>query len=239
MKSVFVTGTDTGVGKTVVAGLLARYLREQGCRAITQKWVQTGTRDCPRDIPVHLELMGVERGAIERYERDVNPYAFELAGSPHLAAACEGARIDARKIVSSFRRLEEEFDAVIVEGAGGVLVPLSRRKLLVDVVERLGLPVVVVAANKLGAINHTLLTVEALRARNVGVLGIVFNTLDRQQDEVVVQDNPDIVKAFARVPILGQLPWSKDAERLYRRFKPIARKVLAKLSRTQPNERMD
>jgi dethiobiotin synthetase len=232
MKSVFVTGTDTGVGKTMFVGLLARYLREQGCRAITQKWVQTGTRDYPRDIPVHLELMGVERGAVERHEGDVNPYAFELAGSPHLAAACEGARIDVRKIVASFRRLEEAFDMVIVEGAGGVLVPLSRRKLLVDVVERLGLPVVVVAANKLGAINHTLLTVEALRARGIEVLGIVFNTLDRREDEVVVRDNPEIVKAFARVPILGQLAWSKDFGRLYRRFKPIAKRVVGELSRT-------
>jgi len=232
MKSVFVTGTDTGVGKTIVAGLLARYLREQGYRAITQKWVQTGTRDYPCDIPVHLELMGVERGTAGQHEQDMNPYAFELAGSPHLAASCEGARIDVRKIVASFRRLEEAFDAVIVEGAGGVLVPLSRRKLLVDVVERLGLPVVVVAANKLGAINHTLLTVEALRVRDIKVLGIVFNTLDEKEDETVLQDNPEIVKAFARVPILGQLAWSKDTEQLQRDFRPIAKKVLAGLSRT-------
>ena len=232
MRSVFVTGTDTGVGKTVVVGLLARYLRERGYRAITQKWVQTGTREYPCDIPAHLELMGVERGAIERYGRDVNPYAFELAGSPHLAAACEGARIDVRKIVGSFRRLEAAFDAVIVEGAGGVLVPLSKRKLLIDVVEPLRLPAVVVAANKLGAINHTLLTVEALRARDIEVLGIVFNTLDRREDEAVVRDNPEIVKALAGVPILGRLPWSKDVGRLYRRFQPIGKKVLAGLSRT-------
>ena len=137
-----------------------------------------------------------------------------------------------RKIVASFRRLEKEFDAVIVEGAGGILVPLSRRKLLIDVVESLGLPVVVVAANKLGAINHTLLTVEALRARDISVLGIVFNTLDRGEDEAVVRDNPEIVKVFARVPILGQLAWSKDAGRLYRCFKPIGEKVLAGLLRT-------
>lgn len=232
MKAVFVTGTDTGVGKTLVVGLLARYLREQGYRAITQKWVQTGTRDFPSDIPTHLKLMGIEQEAIREHEEDVTPYVFELAASPHLAAAHENARIDTRKIIASFRRLNEEFDTVIVEGAGGILVPLNRKKLFIDVVETLALPVVVVAANKLGAINHALLTIEALQARSIKVLGIVFNTLDRRQDEAVLRDNPEIVEAFARVPILGQLPWSKNPQGLYDNFKPIAKKILSRLSRT-------
>jgi len=229
MKAVFVTGTDTGVGKTLVAGLLARYLREQGYRAITQKWVQTGTRDFPSDIPTHLKLMGMKQEAIQEHEEDVTPYVFELAASPHLAAAHENTSIDTRKIIASFRRLSKEFDTVIVEGAGGILVPLNKKKLLIDVVETLALPVVVVAANKLGAINHTLLTVEALQTRNIEVLGIVFNTLDRRQDETVLQDNPKIVKTFARVPILGQLPWSTDSQRLYHDFKPIAKKIMTGL----------
>lgn len=232
MKAVFVTGTDTGVGKTIVAGLLARYLREQGYRAITQKWVQTGTRDFPSDIPTHLKLMGMKQEAIQEYEEDVTPYVFELAASPHLAAAHENTSIDTRKIIASFRKLSKEFDAVVVEGAGGILVPLNRRRLLIDVVETLALPVVVVAANKLGAINHTLLTVEALQTRNIEVLGIVFNTIDRRQDEAVMRDNPEIVKTFARVPILGQLPWSENPKRLYGNFKSIARKILTGLSRT-------
>ena len=230
MKAVFVTGTDTGVGKTLVAGLLARYLREQGHRAITQKWVQTGIRDFPSDIPTHLKLMGLEEEAIQQYTHDVSPYVFDLAASPHLAAAHENTRIDTRKIIASFRKLGEAFDTVIVEGAGGILVPLNQKRLLIDVVGNLGLPVVIVAANKLGAINHTLLTVEALQTRNIQVLGIVFNTLDRHQDEAVLRDNPEIVKTFARVPILGQLPWSKDSEPLYHRFKPIAKKIWAGLA---------
>ncbi len=231
MKAVFVTGTDTGVGKTIVAGLLARYYVEQGYRAITQKWVQTGTRDFPSDIPTHLKLMGMKPEAIQEHEEDVTPYVFELAASPHLAAAHENTSIDTRKIIASFRRLSKEFDTVIVEGAGGILVPLNKKKLLIDVVETLALPVVVVAANKLGAINHTLLTVEALQTRNIEVLGIVFNTLDEDQEETVLRDNPKIVKTFARVRILGPLPWAKDSQRLYRDFKPIAKKIMTGLSR--------
>ena len=80
---------------------------------------------------------------------------------------------------------------------------------------------------------------EALHARNIEVLGIVFNTLDRQQDEAVLRDNPNIVKTFARVPILGRLPWSKDSKRLYSSFEPIAKKILTGLARTQPNEPVD
>ena len=232
MTAIFVTGTDTGVGKTLVAGLLARYLREQGCRAITQKWVQTGIRDDPFDIATHVELMGVEDDAIQSYAEDMTPYTFQLPASPHLAAARENTRIDPHKIIASFRRLSDIFDAVIVEGAGGLMVPLNDETLLVDVVAALAMPVVVVAANKLGAINHTLLTAEALRTRNIDVQGIVFNTLDPNQDEAVLRDNPDIVKAFAGVPILGQLPWSKDSESLRHDFKPIAKKIWAQLSRT-------
>jgi dethiobiotin synthetase len=232
MRSLFVTGTDTGVGKTVVVGLLARYLRTQGHQAITQKWVQTGTRDYPRDLPLHLELMGINAETIRAYERDTNPYAFALAASPHLAAAQENTRIDTQEIVASFRRLEAAFDAVIVEGAGGILVPLSEKELFVDLATDLNLPVLVVAANKLGAINHTLLTIEVLKARNIEILGVVFNTVDRDQDKAVVQDNPEIVAAFARVPILGRLPWSQDTERLYEHFEPIGKSIAAKLART-------
>ena len=232
MRSLFVTGTDTDVGKTVVVGLLARYLRSQGHRAITQKWVQTGTHDYPCDLPTHLELMGADVETIRGYERDVNPYAFALAASPHLAAARENTRIDTQRIVASFRRLEAAFDTVIVEGAGGILVPLNEKELFIDVAADLDLPVLVVAANKLGAINHTLLTVEALQARNVEILGIVFNAIDRDQDETVIQDNPEIVAAFARVPILSRLPWSQDVEWLYASFEPIGENITTRLART-------
>ena len=239
MKNVFVTGTDTGVGKTIVAGLLARYLCEQGRRAITQKWVQTGTRDFPSDIPTHLELMGAKPEAFQAYEADMTPYALELAASPHLAAAQEDVHIDTRKIVASFRRLSEAFDTVVVEGAGGILVPLNEKKLFIDVVETLALPVIVVAANRLGAINHTLLTLDALQKRNITVLGVVFNTLDRQEDEIVLRDNPKIVQAFARIPVLGQLPWSTDLTQLCRDFEPIAKRILLEHAKTQPNRSVD
>ena len=103
----------------------------------------------------------------------------------------------------------------------------------------MALPVVVVAANKLGAINHTLLTAEALQRRNIAVLGVVFNTLDRQQDETILRDNPKIVQAFARTAILGQLPWSTDPKRLYRDFEPIAKRILFEYARAQSSQSMD
>jgi len=169
----------------------------------------------------------------------MNPYALGLAASPHLAAAREKARIDTRRIAASFQRLTKEFDTVVVEGAGGILVPLNQKKLIVDVVKELDLPVVVVAANKLGAINHTLLTLEALKRRHLTVLGVVFNSLDQQQDETILRDNPKIIQAIAGTPILGQLPWSNNPKRLYREFEPIAERILLEHARTQSDGSVD
>jgi len=231
MKAVFVTGTDTGVGKTLVVGLLARYLREQGHRTITQKWVQTGLCEDPSDVATHLALMGVGSEAIRGHEDDVNPYTFDFPASPHLAAAREGVRIDPANIIASFEKLSQTFDAVLVEGAGGIMVPLNEETLLIDVVETLKLPVLIVAGNKLGAINHTLLTVDALQKRDIDVPGIVFNTLDPRADEAILRDNPGIVQTFARLPILGSLPWTEDSEALYGQFRAMAQELWTRLTR--------
>ena len=129
MKGVFVTGTGTCVGKTVVCGLLAGFLRAQGMRVTTQKWVETGVTDGPSDIDVHRRLMGDPGSAAEPPPADRCPYRFSLPASPHLAAAREGRRVDPAVIEAAYRRLAETHDAVVVEGAGGFLVPLSEELL--------------------------------------------------------------------------------------------------------------
>jgi len=220
MKAVFVTGTDTGVGKTVVCGLLARYLLDMGCSVITQKWIQTGSDDFPEDITAHLRLMGREKKDIEEYLPFMSPYTFGLAASPHLAAEAERGKIDTAKIKDSFRKLSREFDTVIVEGIGGALVPFNRKKLVIDIAKELDLPVIIVAKNKLGAINHTLLTVEAVRNRNMKISGIIFNS-DENEDKIIADDNPEIIKALTNERILGTLPWLKEQDLLHKAFGPI------------------
>ncbi len=231
MESVFITGTDTGVGKTEVVGLLGRYLLEAGCSVVTQKPIQTGAADLSLDVDRHLELMGRTRGDIERYLGDVEPYVFGLAASPHLAAKVENKRIDAEKIRGSFEVLSDEFDCVIVEGLGGVLVPFDGESLAIDIFKGFGLPVVIVAANKLGAINHTLLTIEALKARGMEILGVVFNSQPGKQEQLVLEDNPKIIGELSGETILGVLPWERETQVLYKAFGPIGEKIYRGLMR--------
>ena len=224
MKGVFVTGTGTGVGKTVVCGLLARFLRGRGMRVTTQKWVETGVTHGPSDIDVHRRLMGGPGPAPEPPPADRCPYRFSLAASPHLAAAREGRRVDPAVLEAAYRRLEGAHDAVLVEGAGGFLVPLTEELLTGDLVARIGLPVLVVAANRLGCVNDALLTVEAVRRRGVPLLGLVFTRLPGEGGGTPAEalaDNPRIVAEISRAPVLGEVPPLPDPARGAGAFAPV------------------
>ena len=189
MKAVFICGTDTGVGKTYIAGKLFKELSGKGVKVVTQKWVQTGAKGFSPDIAQHLKMAGKTRKYVKDILPLVNPYSFKFASSPHLAARLEKKKIDVQKLKSSFKKLSKMFDFVIVEGVGGALVPLNEKTLVIDVVKELKIPVIVVAANKLGAINQALMTVEALRKRKLKILGIVFNNIDRKTDKKILRDN--------------------------------------------------
>ena len=225
MRAVFITGTDTGVGKTIVAGLLGRFLLNKGYRVITQKWIQTGSDNFSADIASHLRLMGIKKHDIENYLPYISPYTFKFASSPHLAAGLEKRAINADKIKKSFKFLQKRFDFVIVEGIGGALVPFNKKKLVIDIARKLSLPILIVAENKLGAINHTLMTVEALKMRNMKIAGIIFNNRYRRTNNVILEDNVNIIKKLTGEKILGVLPYNKDKNRLYQAFLPIGDKI--------------
>ncbi|MBI5573043.1 MAG: dethiobiotin synthase [Elusimicrobia bacterium] len=231
MKAIFVTGTDTNVGKTVVSGLLARCFLDRGYRVITQKWIQTGSNLFPVDIEMHLRFMMRGREYIKDYSALVTPYIFKFAASPHLSSDMEKRKIDVGRIKKSFNILLKKFDFVIVEGTGGVLVPYNKKRFIIDIAEELNLPVLVVAANKLGAINHTLLTIEAIKKRNMNILGIVFNNLNKNENKIVLRDNPRIISKLAKEEVLGILPWQKDTRLLYKAFVPISSRIFRKLAR--------
>lgn len=225
MSVFFVTGTDTDVGKSVVCGLLGRYIINKDRSVITQKWIQTGCEDFPEDIAMHLSLMDRQKKDIEKYLPYIAPYNLRFAGSAHLAAAMEKKKIDAEKIKDSFTKLSKKFDTVIVEGIGGALVPFNKKYLVVDIAAELKLPVIIVIKNKLGAINHTLLTVEALRARNMKIIGLVFNS-QKEEDKTIAEDNPEIIKILTGEKILGQLPWQKNRKLLQKAFENIGNNII-------------
>ena len=231
VKAVFVAGTDTGAGKTVVTGLLSRYLIKKGYRAVTQKWVQTGSAKFSHDIDTHLRLMKRRRKDFNGYLSFMSPYIFDLASSPHLAARLEKGKIDINKIRKYMASLSKNFDIVIIEGTGGLLVPLNKKILLIDVIRRFRLPALLVVENKLGAINHALLSIEALIRRGIKIIGLIFNNTSEAKDResLILKDNPLIVKALTDVRILGALPFTRNIDFLYRRFTPIGDKIMARL----------
>lgn len=229
MKSIFVIGTDTGVGKTVVVGLLAKFLDDKGYKVITQKWVETGSIGFSKDVNLHLRLSNKKKQELRGYLGDISPYTFKFPSSPHLASSLEKRKISIERIRKSFKSLQRTFDFVIVEGVGGALVPLNKRKLVIDVAKELNLPVLVVVGNKLGAINHTLLTIEALKARKMKIAGIVFNNLKNKENDIILKDNPKIIAAISGRRSSGSLPWAKDINRLHKSFRKIGKNILSNL----------
>ncbi len=225
MKGIFVCGTDTGVGKTIITGLLGRYLLDKGHNVITQKWIETG---CPGtlalDIKLHLKIMHRKGNDLKEYLRLISPYTFKVASSPHLASKIEHKIINTNKIIKSFRLLSHHFDFVIAEGIGGALVPFDKKHLVIDTAKDLDLPVLVVARNKLGAINHTLLTIESLKKRKMKILGIIFSNL-KKEDKRIIEDNPLIIKALTKQKVFGVLPWIERYDELYARFIPIGNRI--------------
>jgi len=201
-KTIFVAGTGTGVGKTFVCGLLLRLARER-CQAGYQKWVSTGG-ELPADWRFCREAagMGLDMAALDREV----PFRFTYPASPHLAAEREGREVDPAVIRSRYHEMATNHDLLVVEGVGGLLVPLRRDLLLADLLAELALPTLLVAQSGLGTINHTLLSLEALRNRNIPVLGVVFSDPEGAVgDEELINDNMRVVAATGQCRVFGRL----------------------------------
>lgn len=181
---IAICGIDTGVGKSVVTGLLARHLLDQGKSVITQKLVQTGCSGRPEDVLLHRRLMGMSWQPADEQGLTC-PYCFPLHASPHLAAEQAGAVIDPALLDQAGDSLAAQFEQLIVEGAGGLLVPLSRSLLLLDYLQRRAWPLLLVTTPRLGSINHTLLCLEAVKQRQMKLLGLVYNLHGSHPPEIV------------------------------------------------------
>jgi len=202
VQGVFVTATDTGVGKTVVSSCLCYKALEQGKKVLYLKPVQTGSKaECPEDpVFVKKALESFKSGYFDAKAI----YTFELPASPHLASKVEKKEISPKLLVKEVFKNLSENDFTVVEGAGGVMVPITEDYLMIDLIKDLNLPVVVVARTKLGTINHTLLTLEALRLREIKVLGVIFN-LAEEPLSIVEEDSIAIIKKLAKLEVLGVL----------------------------------
>lgn len=209
---LFVSGIDTDAGKSYATGYIAREWNRQGRRTITQKFIQTGNRDTSEDIETHRRIMGCGLLDVDR-QRLTMPEIFTYPCSPHLASEIDKRPIDFTKIEAAADRLAQAYDTVLIEGAGGLMVPLTRTLLTIDYVAAKGWPLVFVTSGKLGSISHTLLSLEAIRRRGIRLHTVAYNMYPEGTDSVIGRDTLAYIRdllardfpetEFVTVPLLG------------------------------------
>ena len=211
-QAYFVTGTDTGVGKTFISSLLVRQFARRGLRSVGMKPVASGCERVDGRLVSEDAAQLLAASNVELSIDDINPYAFEPAIAPHIAAQQAGMRIDLDHIQTVFERLQAQVDVVIVEGAGGFYVPLDEQHDMADLAVKLGLPVILVVGMRLGCINHALLTAEAIRQRGLTLAGWVANQVDPGM--AMLEENLQTLRQRMPAPYLGWVPWQTATDTL-------------------------
>lgn len=196
-KTYFVGGIDTNIGKTVATGYVAAQWQREGYSVMTQKLVQTGNPHISEDIVQHRSLMGM--GLIEDdYQGWTMPQVFAYPASPHLAAKLEGRAVDLSAIDRATQYLEQRYDRVLVEGAGGLLVPLTDTLLTLDYVQQKQWPIILVTTGRLGSINHSLLSLQAIAQRQLRLEAVAYNHLHDHEDERIAQDTLQYLRQYVQ-----------------------------------------
>ena len=193
-KVIFVSGIGTGVGKSYATGWLACRLRDNGCNVITQKLIQTGNDEFSEDIDVHRQLMGIPYTE-EDLKHTTAPIIFSYPASPHLAAEIDGKEIDLTIADKSTATLLEKYDTVLLEGAGGLMVPIKDFYLTIDFIAERKYPVALITNGILGSINHTILSIEALQNREIPIKYIIYNQ-HFDEDDVICADTIKYIQRY-------------------------------------------
>ena len=201
----FITGTDTEIGKTLVAGALIQKFREQGINALGFKPVAAGTYQDQQGNILNEDIETLRIAANLGCDQEIlSPYVFEMPIAPHLAAKKLGTRLDLSIMLDAFEKVSSQTNCIIVEGAGGFLIPLNEKENLSDLVQQLKLPVIMVVGMRLGCINHALLTYEAMTSRQLKVAGWVANSLSSEM--AFLQENIKTLQTRIQAPFLGSIP---------------------------------
>ena len=212
-KTIFITGTDTNVGKTLITACIAAALLRKGKKVAVYKPVQCGNllknKIKSPDLALVKKLSGISDDCL------FNDYSFKFASSPHLAAELENQKVDVDLIKKHYKHISKKFDYVLIEGAGGLVVPLTRSYTILDLIHELSVPVLIVSRAGLGTINHTSLTLEALKSKNIKIIGVIINYFKGGKIE---DDNKKIICELNYVDIIGVAPLSKNLKKLADNF---------------------
>lgn len=196
MNVSFVSGIDTDAGKTFATGYYAAQLQKQGCTVITQKMVQTGCKTISSDIEQHRRIMQMPLLPFD-LDGTTCSYLFDFAASPHLAAQLAGTEIDVNRIDGDTLRLSQSFDRVLLEGAGGLFVPITPNLFIIDFIAQRKYPLILVSSARLGSINHTLLCFEACKTRGIELEGVFYNQYP-QTNELIAADSRQVIQHWCK-----------------------------------------
>ena len=206
MSVLFISGIDTDIGKTYATGMIAKALMQQGVNVITQKLVQTGVSINPSngemniadDIITHRRLMDIPLQPCD-IDSTTCPYRYEKPASPHLSAKLADEVLDPNVITSATKSLQSDYDVVLLEGAGGLLVPITKQLLTLDYIAEQGYPVILVTSGRLGSINHTLLSLEAIKSRDLEIHSVIYNHIHdnaAQTDEQIAASTIEFLQSY-------------------------------------------
>lgn len=211
-RGFFITGTDTAVGKTVIVAAVIKVIRALGINVCGMKPIETG---CPRigSNPYPSDGAFIKKAAgMDEAITHITPYCFESPVAPSLASEMEGKPVSIDRIIGELQSLMKRYHAAVVEGIGGILVPIKRDYFVIDLIRDLELPLIVVSRPSLGTLNHTLLTVHhALRA-GIEVTGIVINFVRAPEGTIAENTNPLLLQQMSPVPVMGIFPHLEDLE---------------------------
>lgn len=210
MQGYFITGTDTGVGKTVVTACLTALFKSRGEDIGVMKPIETGVdSECSTsansDAKFLMEVAGVQ-DALE----DVCPYRLKFPASPYQAAKMEGRELKPEKLLEKFRTLQSKHSMMLVEGIGGLMVPITQRYNVADLALQINLPLIIVSRVKVGTLNHTLLTINAARQHGLKVAGVILNPSKEGELDAIETEQGKLIEEFSDTPILGTCPYIEN-----------------------------
>jgi dethiobiotin synthetase len=202
-RGIFVTGTDTDVGKTFVTAGIAAVLHNQGVDVGVFKPMMSGLkREDPKSDASILKEFSLDKRPLD----EINPYQFDEPLAPYVAQKRQGCLISLEEVLDHWEHSKNSHDFMLVEGAGGLAVPLGKNFLVADLAYQIAFPVLVVARPSLGTVNHTLLTISYARTIGLEVVGVIINGLNEMTSGVAEETNPALIEEVCNVPVLGIIP---------------------------------
>lgn len=211
-KGFFVTATDTSIGKTIVSAALIRAMRYMGHKAAAMKPIETG---CVKRDNILLPSDGIFLKNVSSMNEKINtitPCMYEKPLSPLAASEIEDKEVDLPRIMQAYKDLSGRYDVIIVEGIGGLSVPISRNYFVSDLVAEMALPLIIVARPTLGTINHTLLTIHYAISKELAIAGVIINYSSEPENDIAEETNKKTLKLVTEVPIIGTFPYIYDFE---------------------------